>query len=110
MTVCELIYQASKKGLKVLACAGSNIAVDNMVERIGRTDLKVIRIGHPARLLSTIKDKCLDAQVRKSSSFKILKELKTDLNKQLKKLQKADHWSQKKEIKNQIFDIKKEIR
>lgn len=54
MTVCELIYQASKKGMKILACAGSNIAVDNIVERIGKTDLKVIRIGHPARMLSSI--------------------------------------------------------
>jgi ATP-dependent RNA/DNA helicase IGHMBP2 len=30
-TVCELIVQAVKKGQKVLACAPSNIAVDNIV-------------------------------------------------------------------------------
>lgn len=30
-TVCELIVQAVKKGEKVLACAPSNIAVDNIV-------------------------------------------------------------------------------
>lgn len=41
-------------GLRVLACAGSNIAVDNMVERLAKTDLNVMRIGHPARMLANI--------------------------------------------------------
>ena len=30
-TVCEFIRQAVFRKMKVLACAGSNIAVDNMV-------------------------------------------------------------------------------
>ena len=51
MTVCELIQQAVKKGMKVLACTGSNIAVDNIVERLNKTNLKIIRIGHPARMI-----------------------------------------------------------
>jgi len=30
-TVCELIRLSAGRGMKVLACANSNIAVDNMV-------------------------------------------------------------------------------
>lgn len=30
-TICELIVQAVKRGQRVLACAGSNVAVDNIV-------------------------------------------------------------------------------
>lgn len=33
-TVVEIILQEVKRGLKVLACAASNIAVDNIVERL----------------------------------------------------------------------------
>ena len=32
--VVEIILQEVKRGNKVLACAASNIAVDNMVERL----------------------------------------------------------------------------
>ena len=35
-TLIELIYQEVKKGNKVLAAAESNIAVDNIVERLAR--------------------------------------------------------------------------
>lgn len=35
-TVVEIILQEVKRGSKVLACAASNIAVDNIVERLAR--------------------------------------------------------------------------
>jgi len=40
----------------VLACAASNVAVDNLVERLARADpkLSVVRMGHPARLLPQV--------------------------------------------------------
>ena len=41
---------------QVLACAASNVAVDNLVERLARSDpkLSVVRMGHPARLLPQV--------------------------------------------------------
>ena len=54
------------RGNRVLACAASNVAVDNLVERIARQTLKgglgtvaprgvnVVRVGHPARLLPQV--------------------------------------------------------
>jgi ATP-dependent RNA/DNA helicase IGHMBP2 len=35
-TVIEIILQEVKRGSKILACAASNIAVDNIVERLAR--------------------------------------------------------------------------
>ena len=35
-TVVEIILQEVKRGSKILACAASNIAVDNIVERLVR--------------------------------------------------------------------------
>ena len=42
--------------MQVLACAASNIAVDNLVERLAKADPKlfVVRMGHPARLLPQV--------------------------------------------------------
>jgi len=94
--------------MKVLACAGSNIAVDNIVERLAKTSIKVCRIGHPARMMPHIFEKCLDALIRKSSIFKDLKVLKSNYNKNLKKLKKAVKISEKKEIRGLLSALKKE--
>ena len=42
---------------RVLACAASNVAVDNLVERLARQNGKmpVVRVGHPARLLPQVR-------------------------------------------------------
>ena len=94
--------------MRVLACAGSNIAVDNIVERLAKTNIKVCRIGHPARMMPQVFEKCLDALIRKSSLFKDLKELKNNYNKNLKKLKKTFKISEKKEIKSLLGALKKE--
>lgn len=35
-TIIEIILQEVKRGSKILACAASNIAVDNIVERLAQ--------------------------------------------------------------------------
>ena len=41
----------------MLAAAASNVAVDNLVERLTSADpkLSVVRVGHPARLLPQVR-------------------------------------------------------
>ncbi len=48
--------QEVMRGNKVLAAAASNIAVDNLVERLAAADpkMRVVRLGHPARLLPQV--------------------------------------------------------
>ncbi len=56
-----------------MATAGSNIAVDNMLERLakykgkGEDGLKLVRVGHPARVMAHLGDYSLDAQVKRQS-------------------------------------------
>lgn len=61
--VIELIRQAVQRGAKVLACAPSNLAVDNLMERLVRADVRAVRLGHPARVLAELQAYTLDAQV-----------------------------------------------
>ena len=54
-TVTELIVQLVKEGKKVLATADSNVAADNILLNLSRYDeLKLVRIGHPARVLEEL--------------------------------------------------------
>lgn len=61
--VVEMILQEVKRGSKVLACAASNIAVDNIVERLVNYRVKLVRLGHPARLLPQVLVSALDSQL-----------------------------------------------
>lgn len=61
--VVELIRQAVLRGERVLACAPSNLAVDNLLERLLATGERAIRIGHPARVLPELREHTLDLQV-----------------------------------------------
>lgn len=49
----------------MLACAPSNIAVDNIVEGICRR-VNCVRVGNPARIINEVIERCLDFIVGKS--------------------------------------------
>jgi hypothetical protein len=55
--VLEVILQEVARGSRVLAASASNIAVDNLVERLAAAapKLKLVRLGHPARLLPQVR-------------------------------------------------------
>jgi len=59
--VLEVILQEVARGSRVLAASASNIAVDNLVERLtaAAPKLKLVRLGHPARLLPQVRQKPL---------------------------------------------------
>ncbi|MEI8372786.1 MAG: IGHMBP2 family helicase [Planctomycetota bacterium] len=61
--VVEVIRQAIRRGRKVLACAPSNLAVDNIFERLLGFRERVVRVGHPARVLPELREHTLDLLV-----------------------------------------------
>ena len=52
----EAVLQEAARGSRVLVAAASNIAVDNLVERLtaAAPRLRLLRLGHPARLLPQV--------------------------------------------------------
>jgi len=62
-TVVEVIRQAIRRGWKVLACAPSNLAVDNIFERLLAAGERAVRLGHPARVLPELRAHTLDLLV-----------------------------------------------
>ena len=82
-TVIEVILQSLKKGEKILATADSNTAVDNIVEGLIKFNIKVVRIGHPARLKKELLDVSLDAVALEHPKYNEIKKIEKKLNKLL---------------------------
>ncbi|MEE3373143.1 MAG: AAA domain-containing protein [Planctomycetota bacterium] len=74
-TLVEVIRQSIARGERVLACAPSNTAVDNLLERLAMADLNAVRLGHPARVLEAVRDRTLDALVEAHESHRIISEM-----------------------------------
>ena len=62
-TLVELVRQAVRRGDKVLVCAPSNLAVDNLLERLLIHGEQAVRLGHPARVLPQLREHTLDLMV-----------------------------------------------
>jgi superfamily I DNA and/or RNA helicase len=70
-TVVELIRQAVRRGNKVLACAPSNLGVDNLLERLVAAGERVVRLGHPARVLPELRAHTLDLLVEEHADSRL---------------------------------------
>ncbi|XP_077549705.1 DNA-binding protein SMUBP-2-like isoform X2 [Haemaphysalis longicornis] len=79
-TLVEVVLQCTRQGSKVLVCAPSNVAVDNLVERLSATPLKIVRLGHPARLLPGIARHSLDAILASSDDFGIIGDIRKEID------------------------------
>ncbi|MBI3547615.1 MAG: AAA family ATPase [Elusimicrobia bacterium] len=58
----EIIRQAALLGQRVLATAPSNVAVDNLIEKLLDSGLRIVRLGHPARTMESLRHATLAAQ------------------------------------------------
>jgi superfamily I DNA and/or RNA helicase len=77
-TLVELMRQITRNGQSVLAVAASNLAVDNMLERLIASGENAIRLGHPARVSPELREHTLDLLVEKHPDFKLARKLTRD--------------------------------
>ncbi len=90
--VSALILTAVSRQDHILACAPSNLAVDNIVERLAATGIRLVRLGHPARALPHIQQYSLDALVEQHDTYRQAKKLRKEafaLRRQASKFRRA---------------------
>lgn len=74
-TLVEVIRQHVRLGQTVLACAPSNIAVDNLFERLLACQVRAVRLGHPARVLPELRENTLDLLVQNHPEMKVVRKM-----------------------------------
>jgi len=74
-TLVELIRQITRTGGRVLAVAASNLAVDNLLERLIAAGEHAIRLGHPARVTPELREHTLDLLVESHPDVKLAQKL-----------------------------------
>lgn len=113
-SVVEYIAQEVGRGHRVLACAASNVAVDNLVEKIAAAcpQSKVVRVGHPARLLPAVLNASLEARVLASDNSALAKDCRHEMKSLNAKLFKLGRGSgaQRRAIRTELRLLAKEER
>ncbi|NXJ99093.1 SMBP2 protein, partial [Corythaixoides concolor] len=109
-TLVEIILQAVQQGLKVLCCAPSNIAVDNLVERLAGYKARILRLGHPARLLEPIQQHSLDAVLARGDNARIVADIRKDIDQAFAKTKKAQDKGERSHFLSEIKALRKELK
>ena len=106
-TVVELIRQAIAREEKVLACAPSNTAVDNLLQRLVAVNVRVVRLGHPARVGTGLREHTLDVMVENHENMRWVRDLMRDAEKLYRK---ASRYTRAKPAPGQRQEMRREAK
>ncbi|NWR49136.1 SMBP2 protein, partial [Regulus satrapa] len=109
-TLVEIILQAVQQGLKVLCCAPSNVAVDNLVEWLAGCRTRLLRLGHPARLLQPIQQHSMDAVLAHGDNAQIMADIRRDIDQAWAKIKKAQGKGERNHFLGEIKTLRKELK
>lgn len=99
-----------KRNLRVLVCAASNLAVDNIVERLSPHKIPIVRLGHPARLLPSILNHSLDVLTQTSDAAAIVKDVRKEMDTKQASIRKTKSGRERKAIYGDLKELRKEFR
>eukprot|EP00835_Amoeboradix_gromovi_P001541 NODE_72_length_23514_cov_0.560624.p2 type:complete len:592 gc:universal NODE_72_length_23514_cov_0.560624:418-2193(+) len=109
-TLIEVIRQFHKINKSILVCGPSNISVDNIVERLSYHKVPCLRMGHPARMIDSVKDKSLEYIVDNGTfGGEVLKDIKQEIDGLFKQVHSCKSGKEKYEIYKQTRQLKKEF-
>ena len=94
---------------KVLCCAPSNIAVDNLLERLVANRVKVVRLGHPARVHADLQRYSLDAIISLSDQTQLVKDARSDIDQTLAQVKKARSKGERAGLWGKLKELRKEV-
>ncbi|KAJ1659233.1 hypothetical protein IWQ61_001656 [Dispira simplex] len=110
-TLVEIIRQLARDGQRrILVCGPSNISVDNLVERLAKYRLSLVRLGHPARILPAVVNHSLDVITKYSDQGLLLKDVRQDMDDTLAQIRKSKKRSERYELFKTLKELRKEFR
>lgn len=99
-----------KLKLRILVCGPSNISVDNIVERLAPHKLPILRLGHPARLLSSVLNHSLDVLTQTSDAAEIVRDVRKEMDTKQASIRKTKSGRERKAIYGDLKELRKEFR
>lgn len=78
-TLVQAIKLTVQEEKQVLVCAPSNAAVDLLADKLSEQGLRVLRMGHPARVTEQSLSKTLDARIAMHEHYKELRALRNKM-------------------------------
>ncbi|KAM5441463.1 putative DNA helicase [Microsporum ferrugineum] len=109
-TLIELIRQLVLRKKRILVCGPSNISVDNIVERLASHKVPLVRIGHPARLLSSVLDHSLEVLSQTSEAAAIVKDVRKEIDAKQASIRKTRNGRERRAIYGDLKELRKEFR
>jgi ATP-dependent RNA/DNA helicase IGHMBP2 len=89
-----------------LICAPTNVAVDNLVVRLGESELRPLRLGHPSRISAEAMKYSLDAYLEKDDDSVVLR----DIKKSIKDIELKIENNKTKYLYKEVKELKKEFK
>ncbi|KAL8370811.1 hypothetical protein RB595_000922 [Gaeumannomyces hyphopodioides] len=110
-TLIELILQFLKRGLRILVCAPSNVAVDNVAERLApHSGVPIVRIGHPARLLPSVVAHSLDVLTQTSEAGAIVRDVRAEMDAKQASIKKTKSAKERRLVYADLKELRREFR
>ncbi|WP_291722653.1 AAA domain-containing protein [Bernardetia sp.] len=109
-TLVAAIVETLKNERQVMVCAPSNTAVDWLTEKLNSKNVKVTRLGHPARVNETLEHLTLDGKIEQHSDYKYYKKLlkqSEQMRKQALKFKRNFGQRERNERKHMLRDAKR---
>jgi hypothetical protein len=106
-TVVEFVRQAVARGDTVLACAPSNHAVDNLLEKLLAAGELPVRLGHPARVAPELRERAIDILAEKHPDARQARKVARDA---FALFRQADKWTRDKPQPGEKAALRKEAR
>ncbi len=114
IVLAEVIYQAVKRGDRVLACAPSNTGVDNLLEKLVSMLADVIRVGHPARVFEALRGHTLDERVDNDPSTDVIRDMRREVEQLMRAASKdfrgRDGYRRRRELFAEAGQLRGQIR
>ncbi|KAF4651201.1 hypothetical protein FOZ61_010671, partial [Perkinsus olseni] len=106
------ILEAIQAHQRLLVCAPSNVAVDNLLERVTSVGgvSNVVRIGHPARVGEGLERYTLDAKLAQNEQQQLVGDIRKEIDSCLKKGRKAKDRSSRRAMQGEVRELRKELR
>ncbi|ODQ64725.1 DNA helicase [Nadsonia fulvescens var. elongata DSM 6958] len=111
-TLIELIRQLVARGERVLVCGPSNISVDTILERLHSyfPGNKLVRLGHPARLLQANLIHSLDIVSKTCDSGQIIQDIRQEIDQNLSRVRKSKSGRERWQIYKDIGVLRKDYK